>query len=171
MNINDLKILYLYNYWARDQVLHAAANLSHTQISAQSSISFGSMLSNLTHMLNAEWIWRNRCQMKHSPKSMLLEEKITDFETLHHTWLNEEIQMRSYLRELEQRDLDCIVKYGQMTGQEQSNLLWHILVHVVNHGTQHRAEVSSKLTELGNSPGNIDFILFMRDRQRGSKSV
>jgi uncharacterized damage-inducible protein DinB len=102
---------------------------------------------------------------------MLLEEKITDFETLRHTWLNEEIQMRSYLRELEERDLDRIVKYGQLTGHEQSNVLWHILVHVVNHGTQHRAEASSKLTELGYSPGNIDFILFMRARQRGSKSV
>ncbi len=167
MNINDLKILYQYNYWARDKVLQAAGVLSHDQLTSQSSISFGNMFKALTHILNAEWIWRLRCQKNSSPNTMLLEEKITDFESLQSVWLSEEIQMRSYINELEDIDLERVVKYGQMGGAEQHNVLWHIMVHIVNHGTQHRAEIASLLTDLGHPPGYLDFILFLREKQPG----
>ena len=111
MEIEEIKLLYEYNYWARDRVMDAAANLSYEQITAPSSMSFGSMMSNLTHILNAEWIWRERCQTDYSPDSMLLEAKITNLETLQQTWLDEEIQMRAYIRELEGYDLARTVYY------------------------------------------------------------
>jgi uncharacterized damage-inducible protein DinB len=163
MNTSDLRTLYDYNYWARDQVLRSVSNLSHDQLTAQSSMAFGSMLGTLTHMLNAEWVWRMRSQKNISPTAMLLEERITDFESLRNTWLEEEAEMRSYLSELESGDLERVVTYKRMMGQDQDNILWHILVHVINHGTQHRSEVASVVTELGFSPGDLDFIIYMRN--------
>jgi uncharacterized damage-inducible protein DinB len=164
MEEKDLNILYAYNYWARDKVLQAAKSLTHEQLITPASLCFGSLLGTLTHILNAEWIWRVRCQENTSPGSMALEQVVTDFDSLIKTWSAEETRMRAYLRELGVADLGRRVKYTRLSGPEGENILWHILVHVVNHGTQHRAEVASALTELGHSPGELDLIIYLREK-------
>jgi uncharacterized damage-inducible protein DinB len=37
------------------------------------------------------------------------------------------------------------------------------MAHLVNHGTQHRSEAAAMLTEYGYSPGDIDFIIYLRE--------
>jgi uncharacterized damage-inducible protein DinB len=35
-----------------------------------------------------------------------------------------------------------------------------MMVHVANHGTQHRSEVAAMLTAFGRSPGDLDALYF-----------
>jgi uncharacterized damage-inducible protein DinB len=39
-----------------------------------------------------------------------------------------------------------------------------MLVHVVNHGTQHRAEAAALLTDEGRSPGELDLINYAEEQ-------
>ncbi len=164
MRIDNLRVLYDYNYWARDQILEAVKGLNHDQLHSPSTMSFGSLFGTLRHILNAEWVWRLRTQEGRSPRAMELEEHVDTLGALHQAWLYEEKQMYAFLAELADDGLDKIIHYQNMSGHPLESTLWHILVHVVNHGTQHRAEVALRLAELGCLPGNIDLIIFLRQR-------
>ena len=41
--------------------------------------------------------------------------------------------------------------------------VWQMLVHVVNHGTQHRSEAAALLTDAGRSPGELDVINYAEE--------
>jgi len=40
---------------------------------------------------------------------------------------------------------------------------WQLLAHLLNHSGHHRAEAGLMLEALGHSPGDLDFIFFLRD--------
>jgi uncharacterized damage-inducible protein DinB len=55
--------------------------------------------------------------------------------------------------------------YKNTSGKPFTKVLWQVMVHVVNHGTQHRSEAAAILTDLGHSPGDIDLISFLIETQ------
>ena len=44
--------------------------------------------------------------------------------------------------------------------------MWQALLHVFNHGTQHRSEAAALLTDAGRSPGDLDLIDFAEAQAR-----
>jgi uncharacterized damage-inducible protein DinB len=60
-------------------------------------------------------------------------------------------------------DLTQTIRYTTTSGKPYQNTLWHLLLQVLNHSTQHRSEAAMLLTEWGRSPGDLDLILFLRE--------
>ncbi|MBW7882660.1 MAG: DinB family protein [Caldilineaceae bacterium] len=162
MQTAELTTLYDYNYWATRRILATASKLSQEQFLAETDLSWGSVREVMTHILGAEWIWRNRCQ-GHSPSALLDSAEFPTLDTLVERWHEEEAAMRAYVSSLTEADLAGNLTYHNTQGVAYSGRLWHILVHVVNHGTQHRAELAHVLTAYGYSPGDIDLIVYVRE--------
>lgn len=57
--------------------------------------------------------------------------------------------------------LNSVIPYKTTKGIPQERVLWQMMAHLVNHGTQHKAEAAAMLTWFGQSPGDIDMIYFL----------
>jgi len=167
MNKQELLTLYDYNYWANARILGAVTGVSPADFAAPRAFSHGGLLGTLVHTLGAEWIWRVRCQEQHFPTALLSEQAFPTFADLRARWQREEAAMRAYVSSLRDEQINGTIFYRGTDGAPFEHSLWQILVHVVNHGTQHRGEAAAILTELGHSPGNIDLIIYMREQKSG----
>jgi len=165
MNAKDIRLLFDYNYWANARILNAAAQLTKEQFAAAGNLSFGGVRGTLVHAFGAEYLWRKRTQERVSPATMPPENEYPDLAMLRARWDDEENRMRAYLENLTDESVQETFKYRNLKGLEFESVLWQALAHLVNHGTQHRAEVAVLLTDFGKSPGDVDMILFLREKE------
>jgi len=165
VNRDHIAILYDYNYWANARVLDATAKVSREQFTAPARLSHGSLRGALVHALGTEIVWRSRCQDGLSLPALPAESELPTLEALRARWTEEERTMRGYLASLTDEDLRAKLHYKNTKGVPFENVLWHVLAHVVNHGTQFRGEAAIALTEYGRSPGDLDMLVFFRERK------
>ena len=165
MNIRDMLTIYDYNYWANRRILAASAQVSPERFLAPATHSFGSLRGTLAHTLDGERAWRMLYQHQTLDYfGAIQEDAFPTFGVLEQRWNEEERSMRDYLAQLNDDDMISYVRYTVPEGHKRERLLWHCLLHVVNHGTQHRSEGAAILTGYGSSPGELDFTAFLNEQ-------
>jgi uncharacterized damage-inducible protein DinB len=160
MQIDQIKELYDYDYWANERLWQAVGGLNLDQLNMDMHNGIGSILATLLHMVSAAWLWRTRWQGG-MPTSMLV---IADFPTLQSIrarWQEEEGQLQRFLTTLRDGDLYREIHYVRMTpDQVFTQPLWETMLHLINHQTQHRSEIAMQLTALNHSPGELGMSFF-----------
>jgi uncharacterized damage-inducible protein DinB len=162
VNKNDIVTLFQYNDWARRRVLDQAARVNAVQYVTPAPVPQGSLRGTLVHSLSAEVTWRLRWQGS-SPAALLSETSLPTLETLQARWEREAQALQDFIAGLTDADLNATIHYKTTKGSPMADLLWHLMAHVVNHGTQHRSEAAMLLTGYGYSPGDLDLIVFLRE--------
>ncbi|MHB1132513.1 MAG: DinB family protein [Chloroflexota bacterium] len=165
MRVADVQFLFDYNYWANERILDTAAQLNTEQLHSPMRLSHGSLHETLVHTLSTEWIWRQRIAEGVSPRAHLEPLEYPTLDDVRARWREEERRLREFLAQLGDDDVDRTIEYRRMTGEQVFDIVWQLLAHVVNHGTQTRSEAAVALTELGHSPGDIDIVFFLRGRK------
>jgi uncharacterized damage-inducible protein DinB len=168
MKREDIHLLYEYNDWANQRILSTAAKLSAEQLQAANEWGWGSLHGMLAHILDAEYSWRHYLDDGEDVK-WLGAQDFADLDAIRERWNAETRALRAYLDRLTDADLDGKIFY-EVDGQKRFRILWHCLLHVVNHGTQHRSECAALLTAMGHSPGDLDFTVFLTQRSQGTSA-
>lgn len=160
-----LRELYDYNYWARDRQLDACSKLSEEQFLRPMGSSFSSLRDTVVHLLGAEWIWLERFCGR-SPRSIpSWLDQLRTLSSIVQRWANMELDMRKYLAEIDSEALARPLAYVNLQGQRWTYPLWQALLHVVNHQTYHRGQVTTLLRQLGATPVPVDFLVYFDLRE------
>jgi uncharacterized damage-inducible protein DinB len=161
MNPEEIVTLVGYNAWANHRIFIKASHLSWDELLFQTTLSYRSVIGTLIHILDTQWYWREGAQIGQLPVHAL---SIADFPTikvLEHRWILEDQRLSDFVHNLSANDLQSPVTYSWSRARPRSKPLWHILMHIINHGTHHRSEIGQYLATLGQSPGDLDFIKYV----------
>ncbi|MGB1287742.1 MAG: DinB family protein, partial [Aggregatilineales bacterium] len=90
-------------------------------------------------------------------------ENFPDIATLRARYTAEKSVRDTYLDSLTDANMTDSIVYTVPEGG-RSRVLWHCLWHMVNHGSQHRSESALLLTNYGQSPDEIDFLVFVNEQ-------
>jgi uncharacterized damage-inducible protein DinB len=152
--------LLAYNFWANARILAACEKISTAHFTAlvTPDPGWGSLRATLVHVLDTEYGWRLLLQAQDA-SLILVAEDFADVATLQARWAIERQAWLAYESGLTTQQLNAPYGAGPQSGPK----VWQTIVHVVNHGTQHRSEVATMLTAYGQSPGELDFALFLTE--------
>jgi len=168
MKPEELAVLYEYNAWANRRVLQAANALSKEQFTKPLGSSFSSVRDTLGHIFGVEWLWLERFQGR-SPSAIPDASRFQEVESLRKSWAEFEPSLLKFVRGLTQDDLERVMEYETMKFGVYSNPLWQSMLHLVNHGTYHRGQVTTMLRQLGAEPVLTDLMHFYRERAATAK--
>jgi len=163
MNPSCMMGLYEYNAWADRRMLEAATALTREQFTRPLGSSFSSVRDTVVHVYAVEWLWLERFQGR-SPAVIPDDEAFADISKLKTSWSAFEIILLDFVRGLTQEDLDRVMEYKTMKYGVYRNPLWQSMLHLVNHGTYHRGQVTTMLRQLGAQPVMTDLLHFYRER-------
>jgi uncharacterized damage-inducible protein DinB len=155
----DAQPLLDYMYWGHDRVIDGARQLSDAQLTAPIRPGFLSTLALLVHIMAAERVWLSHWQGE-SPKSLLAVSDVPSLDALVAAWEPQRAEMRTFVLEVHDPDRDVI--YYRTNGEEKRDVWWHLFLHVVNHGTEHRSQIALYLAMQGIDVGNLDLIEYLR---------
>jgi uncharacterized damage-inducible protein DinB len=154
--------LYDYHYWATALLLDKAATVSEADYHAPTEFSEGGLHHTLFHSYETDWAWGMGCRTGEIPPD-LPPTTLPTLETLRAAWQQDEQIMRAYLATLDDADLTKEITFHEPDGKTFTRTLYLILMHIVLHGHQHRAEVAALLTRYGASPGDLDLTRMLYD--------
>jgi uncharacterized damage-inducible protein DinB len=159
-----LVALYDYGEWAAERLLARAAALTDEERRRRPSRGAESIHATFVHLVSADRRWFARWTGAPVPP-MLGPDALPTLEAVRAEWQALGGPRRAYLAGLTPAALAEEIRWTGLDGQPQALARWQGIVQCANHGTQHRAELALMLSDLGQSPGDLDFSLYCRPRR------
>jgi uncharacterized damage-inducible protein DinB len=130
--------------------------------------SFSSVRDTLAHILGAEWIYLERWQGR-SPKASLDPATFPTVQSLESRWETVERDQMQFIEALTPQRLREELAYVNLRGQRYSYPLWQQLVHVVNHSSYHRGQITTLLRQLGAEAMSTDFLVYFDEKPKSQR--
>lgn len=155
MNANAFRHFYAYHFTENRKLWDRyVAPLSHEQFTQAVGYSHGSVRDQIVHLLRVDEIWFSELRGVEPSEPCNFDDR----KIIRAHWDSVEQSMRAYLAEL--RDEMLFDKPIEEPEEDKELIVWQVLLHVVNHGTDHRAQLLRLLNDLGVKTTSQDYIFY-----------
>ncbi len=149
MTPDIVRTLLDYHYAEQHKVWQdCILQLEEVQYIYDMDYSHGSIRDCLVHMLNGEWWWLERARGR-SPVTRQPASDFPDRVAVGARMDAIEAEVRAFAGGLDAAGLAAPVQYSTPEGERIDNHVWHILLHIANHGLIHRAEIMAMSARMG----------------------
>lgn len=150
-----------YSRWASERSIEAARTLSEEELTRDLGNSYGGVMGTLTHIFYADRVWLSRLEGR--PRTTMSDEgESWTLDTLAIAWTG--IAERFAIWASGVADSEAILEYTNLAGKPGSLPIWQVMLHVVNHATYHRGQITTMLRQLGKTPISTDLHTFYLTR-------
>ena len=165
MDSKTIGALFDYHYGMFESIWALAQQLTRAQFVADNGYSLGSVRNHLVHCMNVDDRWLARLQETTLPE-VLDEETFPDVASIRPEWDAVRERVLAYVANLTPAELEASVSVAiaGRYSEPQRCRRWEALLHMVNHGTDHRAQILARLHELGAPTLEQDLMLYLWDR-------
>ncbi|WP_180954059.1 DinB family protein [Bacillus sp. M6-12] len=155
--MENTKLLFHYHNWATNRLINYIAENCQDVFNERVDSVFSSLSETVSHILSVDQLWFNRIT---GHEGILAPIEFTDINVVKEQ-INKLFQsMDEYLRKA---DLSKKITYKNSSGTEFQNVLNDIIIHLTNHGTYHRGNITAMLWALGKKSISTDYIFYLRE--------
>jgi uncharacterized damage-inducible protein DinB len=161
MNANAFRHLYAYHFTENRKLWdNYVTLLSHDQFTNHADYSHGSVRDQIVHLISVDDIWF--CELQGvEPSEPPPSTNVDDRNIIRTYWDSVEQRMGDYLAVLQD---DMLFDTPIAEPEEDKDLIvWQVLIHVVIHGADHRAQMLRLLSDLGVKTASQDYIFYVYD--------
>jgi len=158
--VQQIQLLFDYNYALYDRVWESALQLSQEQFQqddpyAHGSYAHGSLRNQLLHVAVVDTRWIRGLQGDPEARHFDVDPAAYAMQKTLHAFFQEAASAaKKYVAALDETTLNAA-----MPGMNEPR--WQILLHIANHGTDHRAQILRTLHDLGAPTFPQDLIMHL----------
>lgn len=150
--------LAAYNTWMNRKIYGLCATLDDAQRKKDCGVFFCSVHGTLNHLIFGDLAWLGRFK-DGAPRATKADEILyEDFDALWSARRALDREIEDWAAGVDPAWLAAPFRYRSViTGQESERPAWVLVIHMFNHQTHHRGQITTLLTQFGLDIGVTDF--------------
>jgi len=156
VSVDTLRLQLDYTAWATQRLLDIAAKLPPEELTRDFQTSDKCVLHTLAHIYAGDRIWLSLVRAE--PRATFADPEDRDLTLLQTEWPALHQRWKLWMRDVSEADAAEKVSFKDAHGNPHMKPVWQVVLHVVNHGTHHRGQVSGFLRAMGHTPPPLDLM-------------
>lgn len=148
-----------YNRWMNERLYEVCSRLSEDELRLDMKAFFRSIHGTLNHILLADKLWLGRLDGQPFTVNSLDQVLYMEFPLLAHARKQTDLDIEHLVRRLNLEDVDAPITYHSISENKQNtSTRGFALLHLFNHQTHHRGQITAMLAQLGHDYGTTDLM-------------
>ncbi len=168
MNADMLRTMVEYHVMMNRKLWESVMMLTDEQYAQKIDYSNGSVQNHILHMVSVDNRWFARLRRVELPDRLTVDE-YPDRAAIRAKWDEVEATIQTYVDALTDEQASATLTYRIGQRAEDTEAAWRVLMHVVNHGTNHRAQLLRALYDFGAPTFEQDIMILWWEQQDAAK--